>query len=71
VVTGTQGWGVRTPDAAAVAAETCGFAIEEHIPKDMIFVIGTLSMMFANGCAEVTLFFGRTVRLLGVVPNEH
>lgn len=39
-VTGTQGIGVKTPNAAAVAAATCGFAMEVHIPKGMILTIG-------------------------------
>ena len=39
-VTGTQGIGVKTPSAAAVAAATCGFAMEVHIPKGMILTIG-------------------------------
>ena len=42
---GTQGIGVSTPDAAAVADATVGFAIELHIPN----VIGNfgISMMVA------------------------
>ncbi len=40
-VAGTQGIGVSTPSAAAVAAATVGFAREEHIPKGMMFFMGT------------------------------
>ena len=40
-VAGMQGIGVSTPSAAAVAAATTGFAGEEHIPKGMMFFIGT------------------------------
>ena len=32
-VAGTQGIGVNTPNAAAVAAATSGFEGDEHIPK--------------------------------------
>lgn len=35
-VTGIQGCGVGTPNAAAVAAATCGFDWELHIPKGKI-----------------------------------
>jgi hypothetical protein len=41
VVTGTQGIGVKTPKAAAVAAATEGLAGELHIPKGMMFTMGT------------------------------
>ena len=40
-VTGTQGMGVSTPSAAAVAAATWGLASEEHMPKGMMFFMGT------------------------------
>lgn len=39
-ITGIQGIGVKTPMAADVAAATCGFAIEVHIPKGIMFTIG-------------------------------
>jgi hypothetical protein len=39
-VTGTQGIGVKTPSAAAVAAATVGFASDWHIPKGGMFAIG-------------------------------
>ena len=44
-VTGTH----RTPIAAAVAAATCGFAMDVHIPNGIIFTIGWLSVMHAGG----------------------
>ena len=47
--TGTHGCGVRTPIAAAVAAATCGFAMDVHIPNGIIFTIGWLSVMHAGG----------------------
>lgn len=40
-VFGTQGIGVRTPMAAAVAEATVGFAIDIHIPKGGMLVMGT------------------------------
>ena len=55
--TGTQGIGVRTPSAAAVAAATAGFAIDEHIPNGMTLAIGLQSAMFAAGTLlQSTLF---------------
>lgn len=36
VVTGMQGIGVKTPNAAAVAEATVGFAGDEHMPKGRI-----------------------------------
>ena len=71
-ITGTQGMGVSTPMAAAVAEATVGLAREEHMPKGMIFFIGTLSMMVAAGMLEVrTLFSGVTTRLEGAAPKVH
>jgi hypothetical protein len=40
-VFGMHGIGVKTPNAAAVAEATVGLAMDEHIPKVGIFVIGT------------------------------
>lgn len=40
-ITGTQGMGVSTPEAAAAA--TAGLAIAVHKPKGGIFAIGTKS----------------------------
>ena len=40
-VTGMQGMGVKTPNAAVVAAATMGFANELHIPKGIILRKGT------------------------------
>jgi hypothetical protein len=40
-VAGTHGIGVKTPNAAAVAAATVGFDGDEHMPNGMMFVIGT------------------------------
>src|ERR1700733_972520 len=72
VVTGTQGMGVRTPIAAAVAAATSGFGGDMHIPNGMMFTSGTLSMMFASGWSVVlTRFTGSTTRVLGATPIMH
>ncbi len=46
-VCGTQGCGVSTPSAAAVAAATCGFARDVHIPKDGMFTPPAASIMVA------------------------
>jgi hypothetical protein len=71
-VAGTQGIGVSTPNAAAVAAATVGLEGDMHIPKGIIFVIGMWSIMFASGISLVnTLFVGRTTRELGAIPNVH
>lgn len=48
-VTGTHGIGVRTPRAAAVAEATTGLVGLWHIPKGIMFTIGTWSMMLAAG----------------------
>lgn len=40
IVIGTQGIGVSTPAAAAVAAATCGFAGDLHTPNGLMFTIG-------------------------------
>jgi hypothetical protein len=71
-VAGTQGMGVSTPMAAAVAAATVGFAMELHIPNGGILAIGLLSMIFAaGGPPAMTLLAGRTLRVLGARPKLH
>jgi hypothetical protein len=71
VVTGIHGIGVNTPNAAAVAAATVGFAGEVHMPKGMIFTNGLLSMIFAIGIAVLTLLIGRTFKEPGANPKLH
>jgi hypothetical protein len=71
VVTGTQGIGVSTPRAAAVAEATAGFAMDMHMPKVGMFVIGMKSMMFAAGAVALVRFMGRTFRAEGATPKEH
>src|SRR3954465_3795018 len=70
-VTGTHGMGVSTPRAAAVAEATVGLAMDMHMPKGGMFVIGILSMMFAAGAPHIVLFAGRTTRAEGATPKEH
>lgn len=50
---GTQGIGVKTPKAAAVADATCGFAIEVHIPQLPIFIMGAVSAMVPAVCPPI------------------
>jgi hypothetical protein len=72
VVAGMHGIGVKTPNAAAVAAATTGFAGDMHIPKGMMLVIGMLSMILAAGISLVIIIFvGRTTSELGATPNVH
>jgi len=71
VVTGTQGIGVNTPNAAAVALATVGLASELHIPKGRMLTIGLLSIIVAAGRPVITLLLGNTVNTLGATPNEH
>jgi hypothetical protein len=64
--------GVNTPMAAAVAAATCGLAIERHKPNGGIFTIGILSITLAAGMPSAMVrFLGSTVNLLGATPCEH
>lgn len=48
-VIGVHGIGVNTPNAAAVAAATDGFARLMHIEKDVMLTNGLLSRTFATG----------------------
>ena len=70
-VTGTQGMGVKTPQAAAVADATAGLAMDVHMPKGGMFVMGTKSMMLAAGVVALVLLVGKTDRTDGASPNEH
>ena len=71
VVFGMQGMGVRTPNAAAVAEATVGFASEEHIPKVGMFTMGWWSMILAAGAPAIVLFVGRTASAAGATPKLH
>lgn len=68
-ITGIQGIGVSTPRAAAVAAATCGFSMELHMPKGIIFFMGMLSITVAMGAAATTLFSGVTMKAEGAKPK--
>ena len=71
-VFGIQGIGVKTPNAAEVAAATVGLARELHIPKGNILTMGLLSIMVAAGLLQVnTLLVGNTVRVEGATPKLH
>jgi hypothetical protein len=71
--TGMQGMGVSTPNAAAVADATMGFAREEHMPNGKILTNGTKSMMVAANIllAMTGVPLGITIKELGATPNEH
>src|ERR1043166_6840715 len=70
-MTGTHGCGVRTPEAAAVAAATAGFEALEHIPKGGMFLMGMLSRIVAPGVPASNWFSGVTTRALGAAPKLH
>jgi predicted TPR repeat methyltransferase len=71
-VKGTQGIGVSTPSAAAVAAATVGLDGELHMPNGGILAIGLLSMMVAaGGPSASTLDCGITTSVDGATPNVH
>jgi len=71
-ITGIQGIGVSTPNAAAVAAAMVGFAGDLHTPKGGIFTIGLLSIIVAAGFfSAMTLFAGSTINVLGAAPIVH
>jgi len=67
---GTQGIGVSTPRAAAVAAATAGLAGDVHMPKGDTFVIGTMSATFpASPTVVVTRGGGVALNMEGAVPR--
>jgi len=69
---GTQGIGVSTPRAAAVADATDGLASELHIPNGGMFVIGTTSEIVAAGLPSIiTRLVGITFRVDGAMPKLH
>jgi|ERR1017187_789828 hypothetical protein len=70
-VTGTQGMGVSTPKAAAVAEATAGLAMDMHMPNVGMFVIGMESAMLAAGVVALVLLIGSTARAEGATPKEH
>ena len=68
-VTGMQGIGVNTPNAAAVAEATVGFEGDMHMPKGGMFTVGLLSMMLAAGAPTMVLLAGSTLSALGAAPK--
>ena len=70
-VTGTQGMGVSTPSAAAVADATVGLAMELHMPNGMMLTIGLLSMMLAAGLVAIVRLAGKTISVPGARPKLH
>jgi hypothetical protein len=65
---GTQGMGVSTPSAAAVADATVGLAGLEHIPN----VGNTLSIIVAASCPHTSVFcWDVTISVAGAAPKEH
>jgi hypothetical protein len=72
VVTGMQGIGVSTPNAAAVAVATIGLAIEVHIPKGGMLTMGMLSIT-VTACIPCTklMVVGRGITTDGATPKLH
>jgi len=70
-VTGMQGIGVNTPNAAAVAAATVGLAMELHMPNGGILAIGMQSAMVAAGVVALAILVGSTTRAEGATPKGH
>lgn len=68
-VFGTQGIGVSTPMAAAVAAATCGLASDVHIANGGIFDSGWWSMIVAAGAPVSTFWFEVATSVEGAVPK--
>lgn len=70
-VAGMQGIGVKTPNAATVAAATMGLDGDWHIPKGGILTIGLWSRMLAAIMLLVTTVFGVGINELGATPKLH
>jgi hypothetical protein len=72
VVAGTHGIGVKTPNAAAVAAATVGLAKLLHMPNGGMLTIGMWSMTLA-ACMPpaVTRLTGSTCNDAGAAPKLH
>jgi hypothetical protein len=71
-IVGTQGIGVSTPSAAAVAAATVGFARLEHMPNGGTLTPGAVSVTTAAGRPSiVTREMGSETSEDGARPNVH
>ena len=70
--TGTQGIGVRTPIAAAVAEATVGLAIDWHIPNGIMLTMGLLSIILAIGLfCTIGRIGSATIKVDGAIPKLH
>lgn len=70
--TGTQGMGVSTPRAAAVAEATVGLLRLLHIPKGGMLTAGAVSVMTPAGRPLITtLGMGRALNDAGTEPKGH
>ena len=69
--TGTQGMGVKTPIAAAVAAATVGLEGVLHMPKGGTFSIGVWSMMTPATMLLVSTGRGVALNVEGAMPKLH
>ena len=67
---GWQGWGVRTLMFADVAAATCGFDSDVHIPNEGRLLAAKSATVPAAACVALTSWL-EAVNVAGVVPNEH
>ncbi len=68
-ITGTQGIGVSTPSAAAVAAATVGLASDWHMPNGGMFAPVTTSPMLATGRPSTVGRGATTFSVDGANPN--
>ncbi len=72
VVTGTQGIGVKMPNAAAVAAATVGLDKLIHIPNGAMFTSGAKSVIVAAGLPSIiTRDVGSGAKVEGAIPKLH
>lgn len=70
-VLGMQGCGVKTPNAAAVAAATWGFAIDIHIPNVGMLLIGAKSIIVAAGVVHMVVGAEVAISEAGAAPKVH
>jgi hypothetical protein len=69
---GTQGIGVSTPSAAAVADATVGLASEVHMANGGMLASGTMSAIVAAGLPSITTrLVGMTFNVDGAMPKLH
>ena len=68
---GIHGWGMSTPWAAPVAAATCGFASERHMPKGGIFTTERKLITVATALPLAAATPGCRTRVEGEIPWLH